>query len=203
MCYLADLTFWQGSGFEYQPGDTVGVIPQNPVDEVQKIFKHLKISERADTVITVSVKPGIVKRKACVPPYIPTKATLRHILQTCLDIRAIPKKVTALYVTVLYIMYCQPCSLCVDKNQMRIPRNVYGCSSNDSTASVHYCYAYSHYLCTLKLVMSKFNSSVPHEDQIKENELGGTCGMRKRGEESVQGFGGKARRKETTWKTKA
>jgi hypothetical protein len=29
------------------------------------------------------------------------------------------------------------------------------------------------------------------------------CGTHGRGEKSVQGFGGKARRKETTWKTKA
>jgi hypothetical protein len=32
---------------------------------------------------------------------------------------------------------------------------------------------------------------------IKENEVGRTCGTRWRGEESVQGFGGKPRRKET------
>jgi hypothetical protein len=39
-------------------------------------------------------------------------------------------------------------------------------------------------------------------NQIKENEVGRTCGMHGR-EKSVQGLGGKARRKETTWKTKA
>jgi hypothetical protein len=39
--------------------------------------------------------------------------------------------------------------------------------------------------------------------QIKENEVGGTCGTHRRGQECVQGFDGKARRKETTWKTKA
>jgi hypothetical protein len=31
--------------------------------------------------------------------------------------------------------------------------------------------------------------------------VGETCGTHGRGEETVQGFGGKARRKETTWKT--
>jgi hypothetical protein len=30
----------------------------------------------------------------------------------------------------------------------------------------------------------------------------GACGTRGRGEKSVQGFGGKSQRKETTWKTK-
>jgi hypothetical protein len=39
--------------------------------------------------------------------------------------------------------------------------------------------------------------------QVKANEVGGVCGTHGRAEKSVQGFGGKARRKETTWKTKA
>jgi hypothetical protein len=34
-------------------------------------------------------------------------------------------------------------------------------------------------------------------DQIKDNEVGGTCGTHGRGEKIVQGFGGKLRRKET------
>jgi hypothetical protein len=37
----------------------------------------------------------------------------------------------------------------------------------------------------------------------KEIEVGGTCGTHGTGEENVQGFGGKDRRKETTWKTEA
>jgi hypothetical protein len=35
-----------------------------------------------------------------------------------------------------------------------------------------------------------------------ENEVFGTCSTHGKGEESVRGFGGKARRKETTWKNK-
>jgi hypothetical protein len=38
-------------------------------------------------------------------------------------------------------------------------------------------------------------------DQIKEKEVDGACDMHERGEESVQSFGVKARRKETTRKT--
>jgi exonuclease III len=37
----------------------------------------------------------------------------------------------------------------------------------------------------------------------KGNDVGGTCGTLRRGEECVQGFDEKARRKDTTWKTKA
>jgi hypothetical protein len=38
---------------------------------------------------------------------------------------------------------------------------------------------------------------------VKENEAGGAFGTHARGEINVQGFGGKTRRKETTWKTEA
>jgi hypothetical protein len=39
--------------------------------------------------------------------------------------------------------------------------------------------------------------------KIKENVVGGAFGTHGRGEKRVQGFGGKARMKKTTWKTKA
>jgi hypothetical protein len=39
--------------------------------------------------------------------------------------------------------------------------------------------------------------------QVKANEVDGAYGTHGRGEKSVQGFGGKAQRKETTWKIKA
>jgi hypothetical protein len=39
--------------------------------------------------------------------------------------------------------------------------------------------------------------------QVKANEVGGACGTHGGGEKSVQGFGGKARRNETTGKTNA
>jgi hypothetical protein len=45
--------------------------------------------------------------------------------------------------------------------------------------------------------------SLGKSSQVKANEVGGACGTHGRGEKSVQGFGGKARRKETTGKTKA
>jgi hypothetical protein len=41
------------------------------------------------------------------------------------------------------------------------------------------------------------------QSQVKANEVGGACGTHGRGEKSVQSFGGKSRRKESTWKTKA
>jgi hypothetical protein len=40
-------------------------------------------------------------------------------------------------------------------------------------------------------------------DLVVVNEVGRACGTHGRGENSVQGFGGKRRRKETTWNTNA
>jgi hypothetical protein len=45
--------------------------------------------------------------------------------------------------------------------------------------------------------------SLGKSSQVKANEVGGACSTHVRGEKSVQGFGGKGRRKKTTWKTKA
>jgi hypothetical protein len=47
------------------------------------------------------------------------------------------------------------------------------------------------------------HSQISLASQVKANEVGGACGTHGRGEISVQGFGGKALRKETTSKTKA
>jgi hypothetical protein len=53
------------------------------------------------------------------------------------------------------------------------------------------------------IICTHLQISLGKSSQVKANELGGACGKHGRGEKSVQGFGGKARRKETTWKTKA
>jgi hypothetical protein len=42
-----------------------------------------------------------------------------------------------------------------------------------------------------------------YSSPVKANEVGGACSTHGRGQKSVHGFGGKARRKKTTWKTKA
>jgi hypothetical protein len=42
-----------------------------------------------------------------------------------------------------------------------------------------------------------------YADQVKENEVFRACGTHAKGEESMEGFDGKARRKEITRKTEA
>jgi hypothetical protein len=52
-------------------------------------------------------------------------------------------------------------------------------------------------------ILSKDLSRQGKALEIKENDVGRACGTHGRGEKRVQGFGGKARRKKTTWKTEA
>jgi hypothetical protein len=49
----------------------------------------------------------------------------------------------------------------------------------------------------------KFRREIMYRDKVILNEIDGACGTHGRGEKSVRGFGERARRKETTWKTKA
>jgi hypothetical protein len=49
-------------------------------------------------------------------------------------------------------------------------------------------------LCSYQILLGRSNQG---------NEVGGACGTHGRGEKRVQGFGGKARKKKTTRKTKA
>jgi hypothetical protein len=60
--------------------------------------------------------------------------------------------------------------------------------------NLNYCY-----LCVLTLVLfSKYN----YNDQVKEDEVGRTYRVNEREEEYIYDIGGKARKKETSRKTK-
>jgi hypothetical protein len=54
-----------------------------------------------------------------------------------------------------------------------------------------------------KLHNEELHNLYSSPSQVKANEVGRACGTHVRREKSVRGFGGKARRKETTGKTKA
>jgi hypothetical protein len=53
------------------------------------------------------------------------------------------------------------------------------------------------------IICSHPQISLGKASQVKANEVGRACGTHGRGEKYVQGFGGKARRKESTGKIKA
>lgn len=81
--------FFQNSNFKFKAGDTIGIIPQNRENEVEFIISHLDLSSHADLAYTLRSQKGIK-----IPNHIPVKSTLRHVLQSCVDIRCILKKVS-------------------------------------------------------------------------------------------------------------
>jgi hypothetical protein len=83
--------------------------------------------------------------------------------------------------------FCRPNRLRVFEN--RILRRIFGPKRDEVTGEWR------------KLHNEELHNLYSSPD-IKANEVGGACCMHGRGEKSVQGFGGKARRKETTGKTK-
>jgi hypothetical protein len=76
----------------------------------------------------------------------------------------------------------------------RVPRRIYGTKRDEVTGEWR------------KLHNEELHNLYSSPDiirQVKVNEVGGAHGTHGRGEKIVQGFGGKAQRKETTRKTKA
>lgn len=74
--------------------------------------------------------------------------------------------------------------------ESRVPRNVFGPEREGETGGCRQLHSNE---------LHDLHSSLHQGNQIKENEMGDSCGTT--GEKSVQGFGGETWWKETTWKT--
>jgi hypothetical protein len=57
------------------------------------------------------------------------------------------------------------------------------------------------YICWQKIIYSHIGCPYNLAGHVKDDEMAGACGTHGKGEKSIQGFGGKARRKETPRKT--
>ncbi|XP_071506249.1 methionine synthase reductase-like [Diadema antillarum] len=80
------------NSFDFQPGDSFGIICPNSSEEVDDLLKQLEVTDMADHPVRVSVLEGTQKKRAAVPEFISAFSTLRHVFTWCLDIRALPKK---------------------------------------------------------------------------------------------------------------
>lgn len=78
--------------FHYHPGDSFGVLVKNPQEEVELLLGLLGLRHIADKGCELSITPGTKKRAAAIPSFLPHKSSLRHLLECCVDIRAVPKK---------------------------------------------------------------------------------------------------------------
>jgi hypothetical protein len=84
----------------------------------------------------------------------------------------------------------------VFENRNRVLRRIFGCKKDEVMGEWR------------KMHSGELHNLYSSPDIIRQTRSRrmrwvGICGMHGRGEKSVEGFGGKAQRKETTWKTEA
>ncbi|KAB0800330.1 hypothetical protein PPYR_06071 [Photinus pyralis] len=77
---------------DFQPGDTIAILPENNHDEVAELLHHLNLLAVADVPYVVEIRTGTTKKKPIIPPHIPTCGTLRDLFSKRLDLRGTPKK---------------------------------------------------------------------------------------------------------------
>ncbi|XP_047490875.1 methionine synthase reductase-like isoform X2 [Penaeus chinensis] len=80
------------NSFDYEPGDSFGIIVQNREEEVELFLSLLGISDVAEKTYELSVDPNTKKKGAAIPKYIPVRSSLHYVFQSCVDIRSVPKK---------------------------------------------------------------------------------------------------------------
>lgn len=103
ICNFNNVCIFQGSNFTFRPGDTIGIIPSNKSSEVDTIIDHLNLKSQAELQYSLSVNNSPKGGK--IPPHIPTKSTVRHVLTYCCDIRSVLKKVFFLNYYVYIFLY--------------------------------------------------------------------------------------------------
>ncbi|XP_060649689.1 methionine synthase reductase [Drosophila nasuta] len=76
----------------YDPGDTLAVLPCNNSNVVAKLLQRLNLTEQADITCYVRLVPNCTKKTAKVPVYVPTSATPREIFTFYLNLHGVPQK---------------------------------------------------------------------------------------------------------------
>uniref|UniRef100_A0A6P4E5W0 Methionine synthase reductase n=1 Tax=Drosophila rhopaloa TaxID=1041015 RepID=A0A6P4E5W0_DRORH len=80
------------SSFGYQPGDTIGVVPSNNSEIVERLLHRLQLSEQADTTCHLKLSLNCAKKSAKLPAHIPSATSPREILTHCLSLNFVPQK---------------------------------------------------------------------------------------------------------------
>ena len=78
--------------FEYQPGDSLGLVCNNPETEVLELCRILGLESRLNASCSISVLKETKKARAKIPEFVSTPTGLKSLLETSLDIRSVPKK---------------------------------------------------------------------------------------------------------------
>lgn len=79
-------------GDYFQPGDTIGILPINNINDVQLLLKQMQLENNIDDTFQLLISPKCIKKTAKLPTHIPNRCTPYKLLRDCLSIHAIPKK---------------------------------------------------------------------------------------------------------------
>ncbi|XP_017111190.1 methionine synthase reductase [Drosophila elegans] len=80
------------SSFDYQPGDTIGIMPSNKPELVEKLLQRLELKDQADTSCHLKLVLHCANKSAKLPAHIPTATSPREILTHCLSLCFVPQK---------------------------------------------------------------------------------------------------------------
>ncbi|KAF2899391.1 hypothetical protein ILUMI_06786 [Ignelater luminosus] len=82
----------QDHDYEFEPGDTIGILPCNDKHEVEQLFDRLNLKSVMTVPYTICILNNTTKKKPVIPPHIPVCGTLQDLFLNHLDIRSVPKK---------------------------------------------------------------------------------------------------------------
>ncbi|KAH8353849.1 hypothetical protein KR084_008942 [Drosophila pseudotakahashii] len=80
------------SFFDYEPGDTIGVLPNNKAEQVDRLLHRLELTDQADTNCHLKLSLNCAKKSAKLPAHIPATTSPREILTHCLSLNFVPQK---------------------------------------------------------------------------------------------------------------
>jgi len=78
--------------FDYEPGDTIGVLPSNKTGVVDHLLHRLELTDQADTTCHLKLALNCAKKNAKLPAHIPATTSPREILTHCLSLNFVPQK---------------------------------------------------------------------------------------------------------------
>ncbi|KAH8326379.1 hypothetical protein KR067_006079 [Drosophila pandora] len=89
---VIELTLESPDLFEFQPGDTIAVLPSNDEKLVDELLDRLELVSKADTMCSVKLGLKCAKKGAKVPAHVPQTTSPREILTHCLALNTVPQK---------------------------------------------------------------------------------------------------------------
>ncbi|KAI4460105.1 nitric oxide synthase-related [Holotrichia oblita] len=79
----------EGISYSFEPGDTIGILPSNDINEVIQIFECLESSELINKKCSIML---LEPKKNRLVSHLPVNTTLNDVFLRCVDIRTPPKK---------------------------------------------------------------------------------------------------------------